>query len=171
MDVRRLIAEETARRPLSAPQDLYVLVREAILGQPVPAGPAALAEALAAVDPSTDEPLVEDLDEVQGTVRLNLRKWRFVRGTAEELWDVVAASAVPADPERLAACLAQAPGAWAAQGGDGATLGAWLAARREEAWPPVQHSEKYERNYRPAYRVVLRRHLPPWVTAPPPTTG
>lgn len=172
MDVRRLLADELARRPLAGPQDLYLLVREAIYGQAPPAGGlAALAAELDAVAPTAEGPIVEDLDEVQGTVRLDLRKWRFVRGTAAELWEVVDASRVAPDPERLAACLERAPAAWASLGGDGGALEAWLAARREEAWPPVQHSEKYQKTYRPAYRVVLRRQLPSWVTAPPPSTG
>lgn len=170
MDVRRLLADELALRPAAEPQDLYVLVRGAILGEPPPR-PDLLAAALGELEASAAEPLIEDLDEVQGTVRLNLRKWRFVRGTADELWPVVAASTPIPDPERLEACLAAAPAALESLGGDGGALEAYLAARREEAWPQVAHSEKYRKNYRPAYRVVLRRHLPPWVTAPPPSTG
>ncbi|WP_373048113.1 hypothetical protein [Vulgatibacter sp.] len=172
MDVMRLVADEVARRPAAAPADIYLLVREAILG-PTATGPD-LEAVLATVEPAAQEPIVEDLDEVQGTVRVNLRKWRFIRGSAAELQVVVERSLASPDEgarERLAACLERAPAAWAAAGGDASVLRSYLDAQRENAWPPVEHSEKYRRDYQPAYRVVLRRHLPPWVTAPPPTTG
>ena len=173
MDLRRLFADELALRPAAEPADLHLLVREAVLGPATPPEDVdALATTLAALRPAAGEPIVEDLDEVQGTVRLNLRKWLFIGGNAAELREVLAgAIGHRPDAARFEGCLEAAPAALDAAGGDGAALAAWLEAQREEAWPPVQHSEKYEKNYQPAYRVVFRRHLPPWVTAPPPTTG
>jgi hypothetical protein len=175
MDVRRLFADELALRPAAQPADLYLLLREALLfPDPGDAAQGEVDEAeFAALQPVADGPIVEDLDEVRGTVRLNLRKWRFIRGTAPELLEVVAQSArePPGDRARLAACSRIAPQALADLGRDGAALEAYLRRRAEEAWPLVDHSEKYEKTYQPAYRVVFRRHLPPWVTAPPPGTG
>lgn len=172
MDLRRLLADELALRPAAEPVDLYVLLREALLGPAAAESEAALAAALADLAPSTDEPLIQDLDEVRGTVRLNLRRWLFIHGTARHLHAVVARSAgLPGDPSRLAACAALAPAALEALGLEGGALERFLRARAEEGWPPAEHSEKYRTLYRPAYRVVLRGQLPAWVTAPPPTTG
>jgi len=172
MDLRRLFADELALRPDAAPQDLYLLVREAVLGPQPPPDEAEVARLLASLQPAANEPIIEDLDEVQGTVRLHLRKWLFIGGNAAELHEVLAGAIghLP-DGRRLEACLEAAPAALEALGGDAEGLAAYLEAKREEAWPAVEHSEKYKKTYQPAYRVVFRRHLPPWVTAPPPTTG
>lgn len=172
MDVRRLFADELALRPAAEPADLYLLLHEALLPGDTPRGEVDEA-AFAALEPAAGVPIVEDLDEVRGTVRLNLRKWRFIRGTAAELAEVVTRSArePPGDRARLAACSEVAPQALQDLGRDGAALAAYLRRRAEEAWPLVEHSEKYKNDYQPAYRVVFRRHLPPWVTAPPPGTG
>lgn len=168
MDVKRLLGDELERRPRAAPEDLYGLVREAILGD----GPASEAELEAALvragTASPEEPIVEELDETTGTLRLNLRKWRFVGGTARELAPVVACSAGPPSPEaeaRLSRCLDEA----ATVAGPG--LARLVGELRGEGLPPVHNSANYVQTYRPAWRVVLRRCLPPWVTAPPPGTG
>jgi hypothetical protein len=179
MDVERLVAEELRARPLAGDADLYLLLREAILGPEPIVDPAAARVALGldldrAGDRRGAEPIVEDLDEVQGTVRLNLRRWRFVRGSANELWPVVEKSARAAgrgDAARLHGCLGAAAAVLPGLGRDAAAFRAYVDARAAEAFPAVEHAPAYRAAYAPAYRVVLRRFLPPWVTAPPPEAG
>jgi hypothetical protein len=172
------VGDELSLRPAAGPEDLYALVREAVLGEP-PSDPATArsrleAELDAAGPPRREEPIVEDLDEVQGTVRVNLRRWRFIRASAEELWPVIEASARaigPGDRSRFAACLDRAGAVLAARGADAAVFRAFVAGRATEGLPPVAHGRTYREAYAPSYRVVLRRFLPPWVTAPPPEAG
>lgn len=173
-DVARLVREERARRPASTSADLYKLVHEALLGpahllmDPERARARLADELAAAGPPRPDERLAEELDEASGTVRIHLRRWRFARGTIAELWPVVTASAaMPSDEARarLPACLrAAAPAA-------PQDFPAYVEAREAEGFPAVRHSEAYRAAYAPSYRVVLRRHLPGWVTAPPPNAG
>jgi hypothetical protein len=179
MDVRRLVSEELARRPLAGDDDVYAIVRQAVLGSgesvPDPVrGQALLAKELERVGPPVPgEPIVEDLDETSGTVRLNLRKWKFVRGTAAELWPVVVGSLreLPYEPARMPPCLEGAASALEHLGRDPAPLRARVSELAGRGYPPVPQTPAYVEAYRPQYRVVLRRLLPPWVTAPPPDAG
>jgi hypothetical protein len=179
VDLRRLLGDELALRPGAGAADLYRLVHEAILGP----GPAtigdgareALARELAAAGPPRDgEAIVEDLDERQGTVRVNLRRWRFIRATADELWPILERSVRvlgEGDRDRLAACLAAAAPVLATLGRDAAEFRAFVAAREAEGFPAVAPGAEFREAHGPSYRVVLRRFLPPWVTAPPPEAG
>lgn len=177
-DLVRLLDDELSLHPAAAPEDLYRLVHEAILGLPV-ADPAAArarleAELAAAGPPRADEPIVEDLDERLGTVRVNLRRWRFIRAGAAELWPIVEASARAlgeGDRARLGACLDRAATVLATRGGDADAFRAFVRARAAEGLPPVPPGAAYRAAHAPSYRVVLRRFLPPWVTAPPPEAG
>lgn len=178
MDVHRLLADEIGQRPLAQDEDLYKIVRQAVLGpegvpDPVRARAVLAREMDRAGPPIPGEPFVEDLDETEGTVRLSLRRWKFVRGTADELWPVILQStrAMAGDPDRLVRCLDEAGSVLAALGRDAARFRATVGRLAEEGYPPVPHGAAYLEAYRPAYRVVLRRFLPPWVNAPPPSTG
>jgi hypothetical protein len=179
VDLPRLLGDELALRPGAGAADLYRLLHEAILGP----GPAALADGarealareLAAAGPVREgEPIVEDLDERQGTVRVNLRRWKFIRATADELWPILARSVRAlgeGDRERLVACLAAAAPVLASLGRDPAEFRAFVAAREAEGFPAVEPGREFREANGPSYRVVLRRFLPPWVTAPPPEAG
>lgn len=173
-DVARLVAEERARRPASTSADLYKLVHEALLGpahlltDPDEARRRLVDELAAAGPPRSDERLAEELDEASGTVRIQLRRWRFAHGTIAELWPVIVASAAAPSEQaraRLPACLRAAAVA-APQ-----DFPSYVEARAAEGFPAVRHSEAYRAAYAPSYRVVLRRHLPGWVTAPPSNAG
>ena len=173
-DVAPLVSEERTRRPASTSADLYKLVHEALLGpahllvEPEQARARLADELAAAGPPRADERLAEELDEASGTMRIHLRRWRFARGTINELWPVVVASAAVSSADarlRLPACL-RAAAAVAPQDFPG-----YVQAREAEGFPAVRHSDAYRAAYAPSYRVVLRRHLPGWVTAPPPNAG
>lgn len=180
IDLFRLLGDELALRPEAGSADLYRLLHEAVLG-PGEAldGVATIRDRLAvaldaAGSPRPGEAIVEDLDDRQGTVRLNLRRWRFIRATVDELLPIVLASArafAEGDHERLAACLDHAGPVLETLGVDAAGFQSFAADRAAEGFPPVPHGAAYREAHDPSYVVVLRRSLPPWVTAPPPEAG
>ena len=169
-DLLELLDTYLARYPVMAPQDVYKLLYQGILGpEHLLAEPEAFAARLlaeyAAVPPSAfppaggkaDEPLSEPVRPDGRLLRVNLRPFKARGG----------------DPDRpLVACRAAAAARWGAQAelraawaavasacqagrwphlGDVAAFSAWLDAHD---YPAVHHSTQYREAYQPAYRLV-----------------
>jgi hypothetical protein len=170
-NLRRILTDQVARYPRMQVQDLYKFLHQAALGSEHAVRDTAMARdwlrrEIAGLDTATAfEPLVDPLSPDGKLVRVHLRPYlrngddpeallhAFIRTaneargdsvTLEYYWSIAEAMC---QEERLPF-----------PRGD---TEAFFAARREQGFPAVHHSEDYGQLYRPAYRVILRELLPP----------
>ncbi len=159
----RIVRAEIARCPATAPQDLYKLLHQASMG----AAHAGL-DSAAATNWMADEwpkvgrvrageRLVDTIAPGGRMVRLNLRPWRAAGGTPAPV--VAAFVATAAEVPRPTTFI----GYWqslvrsAARGAvrmDTVALIALAQRKREEQFPAVEHTPRYERACGPHYRVL-----------------
>ena len=174
--LRAILLEQTLRYPSMREQDVYKLLYQAARG---PAH-AALDQRLArlwmereivmlrakqALAPLAGEPLLDEIDPHGQLVRVNLRPFLAAGGDAVSLADAFAQTAAEFSQSstRLNEYLAAA-GDVIREGAtrlDSAAFDAFAADQRAGSYPAVHHSPEYERAHIPAYRVVLKRLVPP----------
>ncbi len=152
-------------------QDIYKLIYQAALGSghAAPgrdAAQAALERELISLTPGSSEPLIEPIHPEGEIVRLHLRTLLYQNGSPRVVLDAFLQTAeeYQGSLELLEEYSAQALD-WARQGGcDARTLEKFFKKMRGNGFPAVHHSEVYNREYSPAYRVIAARFLPSnWV--------
>jgi hypothetical protein len=167
--LRRLLADQAARYPGMQVQDLYKFLHQAALGSEHAVRDTAMARnwmdrEIASLDTAAAfEPLIDPLLPDSQLVRVNLRPYLRKGGDPELLLHafVRTANEYPGDSAALERFWSIAE-VMCAEGGlpfPAAELEAFFAARREQGFPAVHHSEDYGRLYRPAYRVISREFL------------
>lgn len=173
-----LIKEHLARRPGMEARDVYKLLYQGVRGpEHSIASPEAFTERLIEewdkLDLLEGDPLQESIRPDGSLLRLNLCPFKAAGGGLNEL---------------AAACLETGRRSWGTQAELQLVWGHLIIACRECSWPdlalddveaftswlqanefpPVHHSERYRRLYRPAYRLVaadigLEGQIPGWV--------
>lgn len=164
-----VVLEQCARYPRMQMQDLYKLAFQGALGNEHLMTDTALVrnylrEELEGLGPPTGEPLFEDITPGGTLVRVNLRPFKDGGGDPERLLEAMlrTASAVTPSEERLESYLLSIR-RLARDELIPITLGEFLPYvehLRTSGFPAVHHSASYEKEYHPAYRVVLRALLP-----------
>ena len=160
-DFRTVLAAHAVRYPAWQLPDAYKLLHQATLGSEHairdPDAPRAwLTRELATLGAGPDEPIADTLGRF---VRIHLRPFVARGGDTRALLDAFIQTAnAPPDPADLACALR----ALEAMAGDGAlpwpgiVVREYVAARRDEGFPAVHHSDAFRAAYAPAYRVVGR---------------
>ncbi len=174
--LRAILLEQAARYPSMREQDVYKLLYQAALGPAHAAIDQRLARlwmdreivmlrARRALAPLAGEPLLEEIDPLGQLVRVNLRPFLAAGGSAASLADAFAQTATEfsESPTRLDDYLAAAVDVIreGVNRLDPETLGQFAAEKRAADYPALHHSPEYESAHIPAYRVVLRRLVPP----------
>ena len=173
----RVVAFHAERYPAMEIEDLYKLAFQAAMGSEhaMPDRESArqwLARELSNLGAGSAEPLTEPLSSDGTLVRVNLRVL-----AEHELESATVLEAFMTTAQDFAGSRARLRSYWneietmAAQGSIAfgtKDLKSYFAAREDEGFPPVRHSENYRSRYQPAYRVVLRELLNP---SSLPTTG
>jgi len=165
----RIVLEHWARYPQMQPQDLYKLAFQGALGNEHLMSDTAMArryllEELESVQPSTDEPLFEEINHEGNLVRVNLRPFKAAGLDPESLVTAMVRTGSTFSPseQRLESYLGEVR-RLSLEERIPVTLGEllpYLEQQRVAGFPPVHHSPEYTQHYHPAYRVVLRAFLP-----------
>lgn len=165
---RRVLTGQVARYPRLQAQDVYKLVYQATMGPRHAGLDSAMAarwmdREVATLEPGPDEPVVDTIDANGRLVRVNLRPYLAAGGDRAALVRAFVRTAreVEGSTADLQRQLRYAE-RMAAAGGlpvDRAVLRAFVTRMRDAGWPAVEHSEAYEAEYRPAYRVILAELL------------
>ncbi len=120
-----------------------------------------LLDELERIDAADEEALVEYISPDSSVVRLNLRPFMAQGGDPDKLFAAMKATWDAFEPstERLEAyweslhrATNQADMPFAVE-----ELDAFMDEQRAAGYPAIHHSPTYEEQYRPAYRVLLRR--------------
>ena len=166
---KSVVLEQCARYPRMQMQDLYKLAFQGALGNEHLMTDTALVrdylrEELEGLGPPRGEPLFEEITPGGTLVRVNLRPFKDGGGDPERLLDAMfqTASAFEPSEERLESYLLSIR-QLARDELIPITLGEFLPYvehMRTSGFPAVHHSASYEKEYHPAYRVVLRALLP-----------
>ncbi len=165
----RIVSEQIARYPRMEAQDLYKLALQAALGNEHLMTDSAmvrlyLEEEFDAVGAPMGEPLLEEITPDGTLVRVNLRPYKAAGLDRQRLFEAMLLSAETIQPSEqhlesyLLTILRMArAGTVPVKPGD---FLPYIEQLRSEGYPAVHHSAPYEREYRPAYRVVMRSFLP-----------
>ena len=167
--IRRAVLDQVQRYPKMEIQDLYKLSYQAAMGNEHLMSDSVearryLLEELNSIGADTTVPLVEVLTDDSAVIRVNLGPFKAQNGDAAALmaammdtpktfrksvdllrryWDEISVMGkekqIPFDPEQLRR---------------------YFAEQESLKFPAVHHSDTYEREYRPAYRVILRQFMP-----------
>lgn len=167
--LRKILTDQAARYPRMQVQDLYKFLHQAALGSEHAVRDTAMARdwlrrEIAGLDTAAAfEPLIDPLSPDSQLVRVNLRPYLRSGGDPELLLHafIRTANEYPGDPAALERFWSIA-GAMCAEGSlpfPAAEMQTFFAARREQGFPAVHHSEDYGWLYRPAYRVIWREFL------------
>jgi hypothetical protein len=166
---KSVVLEQCARYPRMQMQDLYKLAFQGALGNEHLMTDTALVrdylrKELEELGPLRGEPLFEEITPGGTLVRVNLRPFKDGGGDPERLLDAMfqTASAFEPSEERLESYLLSIR-QLARDELIPITLGEFLPYvehLRTSGFPAVHHSASYEKEYHPAYRVVLRALLP-----------
>lgn len=170
-ELRRILADQVARHPRMQVQDLYKFIHQAALGSEHAVRDTAMARGwmrreIATLDSiAVDEPLMEPLSPDGQLVRVNLRPYLARGGEQEALLRafIRTANEYPGEAGTLERYWSVAE-AMCSEGElpfSHSDMETFFAARREQGFPAVHHSEDYGEHYRPAYRVIQRDFLPP----------
>ncbi|MGW8283408.1 MAG: hypothetical protein ACWGON_08930 [Gemmatimonadota bacterium] len=158
----------SARFPEIQVEDLYKLLHQAVAGpahsieDPEMAREWLEREWNGLGDPLPGEELFEPLSADGRLVRVNLRPWRAAGRSADEVLGAFlhTAEAVSSDTsairfelDAIGACGDRLSGGLRVAGPE---VQSFFYERANQGYPAVHHSKKYEAEYHPAYRVVLR---------------
>ncbi len=162
--VMGLVKEHLLYRPAMEPIDLYKLLYQGVRGpEHILTDPEAFKERLVeewdGLDPANGDPLWESIRPDGSLLRLNLRPFKAAGGRLDELatgcleagrcsWGTPAELKLTWDLMTTAIREDSLSGLVLA---DIVAFTAWL---EEKVFPPVHHSERYRKLYRPAYRLV-----------------
>lgn len=168
-----IVLDHLARYPLTQPEDLYKLAYQAAMGsehavRSVSAARVWLERELADMGAGPPEPLLDPISPDGRILRVHLRPYLQAGYDPGALLDAFIASAypIPGGGARLRAflkdidLLAEA----GKTGIDRKELSSLIVKMESAGWPAVHHSPVYQREYRPAYRVVAREFLPKGVS-------
>jgi hypothetical protein len=164
----KILRDHLRRYPLMQAADLYKLLHQAALGSEhaVHDEQAArdwLEHELAEMGEGPNEPLLDPISPDGQILRVHLHPYLRAGKDVETLLRafVRTASEWSGSPEKLKEYGAAA--ARLAQMGTGSIrreeIEAFFSKMEQQGFPAVHHSTKYERLYRPAYRVVARQFL------------
>jgi hypothetical protein len=166
---RAVITAQLQRHPAMQIQDLYKLVYQATLGNEHMMTDSAmvhdhLIQELKSVQADSAEPLLEEFSPDGEVVRLNLRPFKARHGDHHALFQAMMQTArnFQKSPGRLARYLAQLEQMAASRDipFNAAAVKSFFREMREKGYPAVHHSAAYKEQYAPAYRVILRMHVP-----------
>jgi hypothetical protein len=172
--MRRILAAHAARYPAWGLDDLYKLLYQAALGSEHAVRDEVRARdwftwELAGLSAGPEEPLVDPISPGGEVVRVHLRPFVRYRFDEELLLDaflrtergfpgradfITQYGVTEADIAREGILCFGAEG-----------ITACIASKKEAGFPPIHHLPALEAAYRPAYRVVARRELPPQIIA------
>jgi hypothetical protein len=163
--LRRILADQVARRPRLEIQDLYKFIFQAALGSEHAVRDAAavrdwLERELREMGAGPEEPAVEPLSPDGRIVRVNLRPYIAAGGDPQALLEAFIHTAnahrgTSAELRRYWETAEQmAKEGQLPFGAD--ELRAFIARMEALGLPAVHHSKAYELAYRPAYRVIAR---------------
>jgi hypothetical protein len=172
--MRRILIAHATRYPKWALDDLYKLLHQAALGS----GHALtdetqarqwLARELKALGSGPQEPLIDPISPDGQVVRVHLRPFVRTRLDTELLFGgfIRTASLFRGSDDGIVE-YAQAAIDLAREGGlpfDSDEIVTLIADLRRSGFPAIHHSAAFEATYRPAYRVVVRDHLPSEIIA------
>jgi hypothetical protein len=153
------------RYPDMEAEDIYKLVHQAAMGNghlftDTAGAKLYLLNELDEIEADTTEPLIELLSPEGRTVRLNLRPFKARGGDADELFEAMVRSATTfgQDPERLERWWNEImdEAEYGTIPNDRSTLRQLFERMKADGFPARHHSETYEAQYRPSYRVLLR---------------
>jgi len=154
-----ILRDHFARYPAIQVQDVYKLIHQAALGsEHAIADPKSAREwmerELAEMGPGPDEPVVDPISGDGEIVRVHLRPFIAGGGDSDALLDafIRTANEFGGDKSMLESYWKIAMSMHFSH----AEMDAFIEPLRAQDYPAVHHSEAYEREYRPAYRVVLR---------------
>lgn len=160
-----VLKQHLQRHPDMEAEDIYKLVHQAAMGNghlftDTAGAKLYLLNEMDEVEADTTEPMIEPLSPDGQIVRLNLRPFKARAGDAEQLFDAMVRSANtfeqrPSSLERWWQEILEEV-AYGTIPSDRTTLQELFDRMKAEGFPPVHHSETYESEYRPAYRVLLR---------------
>jgi len=163
--LQRLIAEHQARHQHFDVRDAYKLIYQGIFGvahilENREAAQQYLQTEFDAVEPSPNEPLLEEISLNGEVVRVNLRPFKAQQFPLHRLFEVMVQTAeeIQGSQEEFMRLWGQFTTLVREKrlAFDRQTLDTFDAEVRAANYPPVHHSEGYKRANRPAYRVVKR---------------
>ena len=165
---QEILTVQVERYSRLTPQDLYKLVYQAAMGSAHAVDDVEyvrewLDEEIAGLSRGPEEPIVDVISPDGQMVRVNLRPFIAAGGDKEKLLEafVRTANEFEGSEEKL-----RQYWKWAepvAEGGQcfftKEQMQRYFFEREIQGLPAVHHSQKYERIYKPAYRVVARKYL------------
>jgi hypothetical protein len=172
--MRSILTAHAARYPAWTLDDLYKLLHQAALGSEHAVRDEAhardwLTRELAGLGAGPEEPLVDIISPGGEVVRVHLRPFVRYRLDAGLLLDASLRTArdFPRRADRITEYAATA--ADLAREGilrfGAEEISEHIASKKQAGFPAIHHSPAFEAAYRPAYRVVAARELPPEMIA------
>lgn len=166
---QKLITAQLQRYPAMQVQDLYKLVYQAAMGNEHLMADSAmvhnyLIQELESVRADSAEPLLEEISPDGAVVRLNLRPFKTRNGDHHALFRAMMQTARTFQQsqeslEQHLSDLEQMAGSGAIPF-DANAVKSYFREMREKGYPAVHHSAAYKEKYSPAYRVMLKKHVP-----------
>jgi hypothetical protein len=171
-NMRGILADHATRYPSWCADDLYKLVHQSALGSEHAVTDEAtaregLAHEFISLGSGPEEPLIDPISPEGEIVRVHLRP--YVRNGLDERLLLGAFLSTARDfrgaPERTEryARIAVSLAGEINLNIPTETIKGFLEAMRVQGFPAVHHSPEYQARYRPAYRVVARRFIPPGI--------
>ncbi len=119
-----------------------------------------LHEEMEKMSPAPSEPLIENISVTGEIIRINLRPFKKMNGSAELLFEVMkqSAAAIKDDREKFVQQWTELMEA-VSRGKfdfDQAALKKFNSQMKKAGYPMVHHSDEYQKHNAPAYRVVKR---------------
>ncbi len=161
--------EQSMRYPEMETQDWYKLLHQAAMGNRHLGVEDSLIynymlDELSRITASGSEPLIEYISPDSELVRFNLRPFKAAGGDPDVLfqamqstWDtVIPSEELLGEYWRDLVAVAQ----HGQIGGSAEEVDQFFKAKQEEGFPAVHHSERYNTQYQPAYRVLLHEFIP-----------
>lgn len=169
LEIESLIDSHLALYPDMQVQDWYKLLHQASMGSRHLGVDDSLIYAYLSgewdrIEGSNQQPLLEYISPDSSMVRLHLRPYKEAGGTPEAVfdamkntWDTFEPSTVRLEEMLNELTQAASRGALNMQK---ETIIQFITEQKDSGFSAVHHSALYESEYRPAYRVIERQHIP-----------
>ena len=167
--IEHVISAQVAMYPAMETQDWYKLLHQAAMGNRHLGVDdsliyAYLLEEWQRIDASDEEPLVEYISPDSSVIRLNLRPFKASGSSPDEIFDAMRKTWESFTPSeaRLVELLDELQEAAKRRDLEIPVeeVAEYIEEKQRQRFPAVHHSEEYEAQYRPAYRVLERRYIP-----------
>ena len=167
--LQSIVESQMSRYPEMEVQDWYKLIHQAAMGNRHLGVEDSLiynylVMELNSVPASSQEPLLEYISPDSAVVRLNLRPYKADGGNEEVLFAAMKATWGKVTPsEELLQNYWHDLATIASQTGlkfKPDEVNHFFELKKEDGFPAVHHTERYEEKYKPAYRVLLREFVP-----------